>query len=80
MGHRRSKSDAGVTGSGDPNDRPAEPETEQEQEFLEAYRALDEADRVLLWKCHLDGTEPATEPGQWQPVEPSPPTGHRSTD
>ena len=38
-----------MTNSSDPNDQGAEPETDQERAFLEAYRATDEAGRVLLW-------------------------------
>ncbi len=36
-----------------PTEPPIEPATDQEWELLEAYRDLDEADRVLVWSTML---------------------------
>ncbi len=35
------------------DDSPPGPQTPEEAEFLEAYRELDEADRVLVWSAIL---------------------------
>ena len=42
-----------MTESSDPNDQGAEPETDQERALLAAYRAADEAGRVIVWAALL---------------------------
>ncbi len=49
MDRVRSRSDAGVNLRNGQDEPPMGSLTNQEREILEAYRVLDEADRVLLW-------------------------------
>lgn len=45
--------DAGVSSPDDDDDPRTGPLTDQEREFLEAFRELGEADRVLVWSAIL---------------------------
>ena len=55
-----------MTGSGESNDQRSKPETDQDREFLAAYRELGAADRVLLWSAMLTnlGRRPDPEPDE----------------
>ncbi len=48
------------------DDQPAGPQTPEKAEFLEAYRTLDEADRVLVWCALLErkGRRPEPDEGE----------------
>ncbi len=54
--HARRRSQAPTRRDADmstPTGQPIEPETDQERELLKAYRALADADRVLVWSALL---------------------------
>ncbi len=54
------------TPSDQPTPSPIGPQTLEEAEFLAAYRALDEADRVLVWCALLEreGRRPEPDEGE----------------
>lgn len=45
----------------DHNDHRTGPQTPEEAEFLEAYRVLDEPDRVLVWCARLERSDRRSE-------------------